>query len=96
MIENFTCLSIIKSEVGSGGCAHEENCEIYHQERLVSMALGVKRIISIKVAVGLVVSIGLIHDQFGMRVGRKDVLMASDKRILDCLCFDRQLLLTET
>ena len=75
MVEHLTHLSIIEPEVNLVDSKHASNTQVDQQGGVVSMSLGVERIISELVSVRLIMSVGLIHDQVGVDVRGEDLLV---------------------
>ena len=75
MIEYLTGLSSIKSEVESQGCDKCCGTNEKHQEWVVTVSLGLKRIITNLITIWFIVSVWLIDNQVSMRIWRKDVLV---------------------
>ena len=75
MIEYLTGLSSIKSEVESQGCDKCCGTNEKQQEWVVTVSLGLKRIITNLITIWFIMSVWLIDNQVSMRIWRKDVLV---------------------
>ena len=82
MIQYFRKFSLVKSEVESHSCSKADNSNHDHQERHVTMTVGIKWIITEFITIRLVVSVGLINDQLGMRVRGENVLVMEHRFII--------------
>ena len=80
MIEDLRGLSLVESEVEShsGDESNTSNEDVH--VRHISVALGLKRIVSELISVRLIMSVRLIHDQVGVRVWREDVFVTAMER----------------
>ena len=62
VIEDFSCLSLVKTEMEKNGVSEEDNSEESIQVWHVTMSLGIERIITDFITIRFVVSVGLIYD----------------------------------
>ena len=79
MIEHLTSLSFVESEVVGQHRDEGDGSHKNHKVRHISVTLGVEGIITQLIAVRFVMSVRLVNNKVGVRVGREDVLVTEIK-----------------
>ena len=75
MVESFTELSIVKSEMECCKMSKTNCCTKQEQIRHLSVSMGIKRIISELITEWLVVGVGFVYNQVCMRVWGEDIFV---------------------
>ena len=78
MIQHFTLLPVVKSEMEHDSVGEHDGSYIEHQVRHFAVAVSVEGIVTDLITVWLVVRVGLVNDQVGMGVWGENVLVAVD------------------
>jgi hypothetical protein len=81
MVEHFGDLSPVESEVAVGEVNERVDGAEKHQVGVVSLTLGLERIVTQLIAVRLIVHVVLFLEGVAMRVGGEDVSMAKSKEL---------------
>ena len=69
MIEHLACLASVEFEVGMTEVNNADTCNEQQQPRVVTLALGLERIIAEFVPVWFVMNVVLLFEGMAMRVG---------------------------
>ena len=88
MVKDFTDFALVETEVTVGHMAESDHANEDQHPRVVAMAVGLKRIVTDLVAVGLVMHVVFLLEVVRMRIRREDLLMttkqlANGKQILN-------------
>ena len=82
MIEYFSGLAAIKSEVSMAE-VHKDDCTSEDQEpRVISLALFFKGVVSQFIAVRLIVKLGVFLECLGKRIAREDMTMMEKREVV--------------
>ena len=88
MVENFTNLALVKSEMAMSNMAEANNSDKNDHIRIISMSLSIKRIITKFITIRLVMNIVLFFEVVCMRVRRKDLMRARRKKNVNKVKFN--------